>query len=481
VVITNYKDFERNFGGLSLDSPVSYAVADFFRNGGSQAVIVRQYHLPTVSGNTVPGVGMFVLSSGLSLCAVSPGTWANNVTVSVDTTGCTGAASTEIAGNLGVSTADLFNISITENATTGSTITRYVNLTVKDTPNRIDRVLAQQSKTLMLAPPAAGTTFTWPTTPPPNTTTPISATTGTALDSAPLDQTDYATSPLDKTDTINLVCIPPDVPNVDNLAVTQVVYANVLTYCVTRRAMLIVDPPVAWGGQAASAIQLSDLGVSGIPARNAVTYHPRINQSNPLRAGLVEQFPACGVIAGIIARTDGQRGVWKAPAGLDASVLGVDSLAVKLSDSDSGFLNPQGINCLRDFPAAGHVIWGARTLRGADALGDDYKYLSVRRLALYIEESVYRGTRWAVFEPNDQPLWTQIRMSIGSFMQSLFRQGAFQGQTPAAAYFVQCDSSTTTAADISAGRVNILVGFAPLKPAEFVVISFQQMAGQTSA
>ena len=129
------------------------------------------------------------------------------------------------------------------------------------------------------------------------------------------------------------------------------------------------------------------------------------------------------------------------------------------------------------FPVNGRVVWGARTLRGADQLADEYKYVPVRRTALFIEESLYRGTQWVVFEPNDEPLWAQIRLNVGAFMQGLFRQGAFQGRTPREAYFVKCDKETTTQADINLGIVNIVVGFAPLKPAEFVVIKIQQIAG----
>jgi len=151
---------------------------------------------------------------------------------------------------------------------------------------------------------------------------------------------------------------------------------------------------------------------------------------------------------------------------------------VTLTDDENGQLNPLGINCLRSFPAAGRVVWGARTMRGDDQLADDYKYIPVRRLALYIEESLYRGTKWVVFEPNDEPLWAQIRLNVGSFMNNLFRQGAFQGQSPRDAYFVKCDKETTTQNDINLGIVNIIVGFAPLKPAEFVVIQLQQIAGQ---
>ncbi len=140
-----------------------------------------------------------------------------------------------------------------------------------------------------------------------------------------------------------------------------------------------------------------------------------------------------------------------------------------------------GLNCLRSFPVAGNVVWGARTLVGADLLASEWKYLAVRRTALFLEESLYRGTQWVVFEPNDEPLWAQIRLNVGAFMQNLFRQGAFQGSSPRNAYLVKCDRETTTQNDINLGVVNIVVGFAPLKPAEFVVIRIQQLAGQVQA
>ena len=170
--------------------------------------------------------------------------------------------------------------------------------------------------------------------------------------------------------------------------------------------------------------------------------------------------------------------MWKAPAGLDAGLNGVPQLSVVLTDEENGELNQLGINCLRAFPIKGRIVWGSRTLRGADQLADEWKYIPVRRTALFIEESLYRGTQWVVFEPNDEPLWSQIRLNIGAFMHRLFRQGAFQGSSPKEAYFVKCDKETTTQDDINSGIVNIHVGFAPLKPAEFVVISIQQMAGQ---
>jgi len=154
---------------------------------------------------------------------------------------------------------------------------------------------------------------------------------------------------------------------------------------------------------------------------------------------------------------------------------------VNLTDLENGQLNPLGLNCLRAFPVIGRVVWGSRTLRGADLLADQWMYIPVRRTALFIEESLFRGTQWVVFEPNDEPLWAQIRLNVGAFMNSLFRQGAFQGKTPQEAYLVKCDKETTTRDDINRGVVNILVGFAPLKPAEFVIITIQQLAGQIAA
>jgi phage tail sheath protein FI len=158
--------------------------------------------------------------------------------------------------------------------------------------------------------------------------------------------------------------------------------------------------------------------------------------------------------------------------------MGVPKLSVPLTDNENGELNPLGINCLRALPAAGRVVWGSRTREGDDRLASEWKYIPVRRTALFIEESLYRGIQWVVFEPNDEPLWAQIRLNVGAFMNSLFRQGAFQGSTPREAYFVKCDKETTTQDDINRGIVNIVVGFAPLKPAEFVVLKIQQIAGQ---
>lgn len=285
---------------------------------------------------------------------------------------------------------------------------------------------------------------------------------------------------LDKADLFNLLCIPPDTVGG---TVESSIFTAAMKYCADHRAFLIVDPPIDWAANrdtaaATAKAKLDDLGLTGTEARNAAIFFPRVIEADPTLGGKPDTFAPCGLIAGVMARTDAQRGVWKAPAGLDATISGVQGLQAGLNDAENGLLNPLGINCLRAFPVYGRVVWGARTLRGADLLADEYKYIPIRRLALFIEESLFRGLKWVVFEPNDEPLWAQIRLNVGAFMHDLFRKGAFQGSTPRDAYFVKCDADTTTQNDRNLGIVNIIVGFAPLKPAEFVIIKLQQMAGQ---
>lgn len=259
------------------------------------------------------------------------------------------------------------------------------------------------------------------------------------------------------------------------------VLSNAITYAEERRSMILIDTPNTVQTFAQARSWINDSANSALRHKNAVTYWPRVSIADPLKNNRLTTFPNAGVMAGLYSRTDAARGVWKAPAGIEARLRGVQALEYELSDPENGVLNPLALNCLRTFPVIGTVSWGSRTMVGADTLASEWKYVPVRRLALNIEESLYRGTQFVVFEPNDEPLWAQIRLSVGSFMHNLFRQGAFQGSSPKDAYLVKCDSTTTTQADIDLGIVNILVGFAPLKPAEFVIIQIQQMAGQSQA
>ena len=517
VTVYSFADFERQFGGLAVDYPMSYAVADFYRNGGSQAIIVRLFKAP--AGTT--GVGRIVIDS-LKLDAASPGSWSNALAGKIDIDGITD----QVALRFGLPKADLFNLTI--NQTLNGVVVnqeRFLNLSVKSNSGaqRVDRVLQQSSQFVRLALKADGTPDLPANTPQPTPAPGAGgaggggapggggaaggggaggggggagagggaggppATTGGA-DSDPLGDADFngdgdkksGLHALDTVDLFNLLCIPPDKRAGET---TAAIYQNAMQYCYARRAMLIVDPPASWDANpvvaaATAAAHVGDLGLNGPPARNAVLYFPRVIAPDPLSQNQNDKFVPCGIVAGIMAATDAQRGVWKAPAGLDAGLTGIAGLSVKLTNDENGKLNPLAINCLRNFPVYGNVVWGARTMRGADQVADEWKYLPVRRTALFIEESLYRGTQWVVFEPNDEPLWSQIRLNVGAFMNNLFRQGAFQGTTPREAYFVKCDKETTTQNDIDLGVVNILVGFAPLKPAEFVVIKLQQIAGQ---
>jgi phage tail sheath protein FI len=282
---------------------------------------------------------------------------------------------------------------------------------------------------------------------------------------------------LENVDLFNILCIP----EATTMSATdmQALYSAAETYVESRRAMLIVDIP-----DIVNRIDLMQTWLTNndsLRNTNAAVYFPRTNIPDPLNQNRPRSIASSGTIAGLWARTDVQRGVWKAPAGTAAQLQNVGSLTYLMTDQENGVLNPLGVNCLRTFPVYSNLCWGARTLEGADILASDWKYVPVRRLTLFLEESLYRGTKWVVFEPNDEPLWAQIRLNITSFMQDLFRQGAFQGSTPQAAYYVKCDHDTTTQQDIDNGIVNIEVGFAPLKPAEFVILQIRQIAPGATA
>lgn len=600
VEINSYADFERQFGGLWLGSSMSYAVRDFFLNGGARAVIVRLFH--STAGDAVAAIAkaaaagptgkdakdqakavLAALDAGASAAAkaaaqtanakiaaladdadqpaidaavlaaralaaglppdarsidvvdasdppkattlrfraANPGRWAARLRV--DVAAAEGPGVAELESSLNVPKGSLFKLVVTDLNPGGITET-HLNVTlVKDCMRRVDKVLKSASSLLAWAGADLDQTPT-PALPDLKTVRgdaiasayallkkaledhpdPLSSEVKAAKqkvddafdaafksvdDGAALALGDYlkadgqsqktglyALEQLYTRDGIfNLLCLPPYTLEKD---VDPGLLAAAGVYCEKRRAMLLVDAPRSWSSVGGALAGFNaDPEQVGYRGRNAALFFPRLVMANPLHENQLEAFASCGAVAGVFARTDTQRGVWKAPAGLDASLVGVNSFTLPLTDDENGQLNPLGINCLRTFPVFGRVVWGARTLRGADSLADEYKYTPVRRTALFIEESLYRALKWVVFEPNDEPLWAQIRLNVGAFMQNLFRQGAFQGQTRNEAYFVHCDASTTTQNDINLGIVNVRVGFAPLKPAEFVVISLQQMAG----
>jgi phage tail sheath protein FI len=490
--VNSFADYERVFGGLWGLSTMSYAVQQFFLNGGSEALIVR---VATIAAHP----GTFPIPSGMVLEGASPGTWGKNLVIEIQ-----GPASTKDSGDL-----NLFNLIVRDDPTKkidsdkrggSGAIETFRNISVDPNSSRFVKTILEQQSSLVRfksnaaanPPPTPGAAYVVDII-----TAATLANDGLASSAAnatlPIDGSSLGKTgmyALEKADLFNLLCIPPliSVSATGAVSETDVVlstWTKAGVLCQDRRALLILDAPSNWtpaNVATTGSPTISILG-SNVARNNAAIYFPRLRIADPLQENNLADFAPCGTVAGIISRIDAQRGVWKAPAGIEAAPLGVVGLSVNgtpatLNNADSGALNPLGINCIRSFPVTGHAVWGARTLAGADVLASEWKYVPVRRTALFIEESLFRGTQWVVFEPNDEPLWAQIRLNLGAFMHNLFRQGAFQGMTPKDAYFVKCDKETTTQADINLGIVNIIVGFAPLKPAEFVVIKIQQMAGQ---
>ena len=454
-LILTWADYHRVFGGLHKDSGLSYSVNQFFANGGSQAYIIR------LVGSDAE-IATETLDSRLDLSGKNHGAWANDYVVT--------AAENPDDSNR-------FSLTITD-PVTSAVVEKFVNLSMAEADKRFAPsvvnaesliINAEKSSGADDSPPGDGETATLAGGDDGTPLEPDSSDFHDALDPSAKDGGIYL---LDRIDLFNILVVPGETD------ATKL--GDLESFCKDRRAFLVAD--------CESDATFDDLKdgpdtglTSGDKSTNAAFYFPWVNAPDPLQEGRPRSFPPSGLVAGIYARTDGQRGVWKAPAGTEASVNGISSLVTSLTDAEQGFLNPKAINVLRNFPVYGTVLWGARTLAGNDERGSEWKYVPVRRFALFLEESLYRGTQWVVFEPNDEPLWAQIRLNVGAFMHDLFRKGAFQGSSPKEAYFVKCDKETTTQNDINRGVVNILVGFAPLKPAEFVIIQIQQIAGQIQA
>ncbi len=460
VRLTSFADYERTYGGLDYRSYLGYSVKQFFENGGADAYVLRIAMTTTADAAATASTAI----GSLTISANSPGDWANTYRL-----------------RLTRRTDDLtrFRLDVLYEPANKAVVESFENLSINRSDARfVETMINDRSSFISVSVTGA------------NPTTPAdTAVDGVELDNptgegkvgkvigpaAPEFLSIMTTifdpgSILDRIDLFNILCVP-GLTDATTIQALQKV-------CRDRRAFLIVDCPENTTVSTAPGTLTSLTGTNSI---NSAFYFPWVRASDPLKEGAVRAFPPCGFVAGIYARTDSSRGVWKAPAGIEASTTGAVGLSVTMSDQENGQLNPKAINCLRTLSTYGNLVWGARTLAGNNDRGSEWKYVPVRRTALFIEESLYRGTKWVVFEPNDEPLWAQIRLNIGAFMQNLFRQGAFQGRSPREAYFVKCDRETTTQNDINLGIVNIHVGFAPLKPAEFVVIKIQQMAGQVEA
>jgi phage tail sheath protein FI len=411
-------------------------VRDFFEQGGRRAIVVRA-HL-SMEGDTASltlGRGR----SRLILEATGPGAWGRGLTARID----------PLRGN------SRFDLTVTDTGTGLVEVFAGVSLAA-GSPSRVDRAL--EASALVRArlplpttlPPAASVTATGGS----------DGRFGTAAYTGPgMREAGRGIYALDLADRVDLIVLPP---YSTRTGVPRRVVADTVAYAAERRAMVILDPPVTW-----QTVEDAAAGAAGyFPTRDAALYFPRIRRPDSLRSGNLRDFAPSGAVAGMLARHDFEQGVWRSPVG---SLRGATP-SIQLSKANVERLGPLGINCIRVIQGKGTMVWGART-RAADP---EWKYVNVRRLALYIEESVYRGLQWAAFEPNDQALWTRVRAQIESFLITLWRQGAFPANKPEEAFFVRCGPDTMTQDDIDNGRLNVMVGIAPVRPAEFVLIRIGQ-------
>jgi phage tail sheath protein FI len=454
VAVSSKADYDRLFGGLWAGSTMSHSIRHFFENGGSDAIIVRVHNGATATTFELPGT-----SGSLLFEAASPGSWANNLEAEIN-------HETAFADNHAI-----FNLAVRE-IVDGETVAEEVfhNLSMDEEDDRyVRRVLEYESNMLRARGEVRATR--------PDAGRLSNRTDGddgqdigfAQVADRDLEQRYEGLWALEKTDLFNLLCIPPFSSDTD---VDVETWTAAQTYCGDKCAFLIIDPPSTWQ-RPSDAVSGNELA-GAVPPRshNAAIYFPRVRIANPLQHGKVETLAPCGAVAGVYARTDKQYGVWKAPAGKDAKLAGVDGPSCELADDENDILNRLGVNCIRSSDDGACVLWGARTTEGADRAGSDWNYVSVRRLALFIVQSIRRGTAWAVFMPVSEQLPSDIRSHVGSFMARLFRQGVFAGSMPDDSYFVRCDLDPTTERHTECGMIIVEVGFAPLRPARFVQIAF---------
>lgn len=461
VLVGSWREFVAQFGGIMPTSLATYGVRQFFDNGGIGAWIVR---LQPGDGGTAATTATAALG-GLTVDARSAGAWAAGLLLDL-------AVSTV---PLGAETRTVATLTVSRPGPPAAVVETLTNLPA-GTATELAHAIDERSAYVTVHPPAADAAA--PAT--------AQATLGDATDAVWTEATFVAAVNDQLSDgalldgiaprVFNLLCIPDAAAYADSAAE---VYQSAVEFCERRQAFAIVDPPpdvkgadavLAWGQSL-----LTPAYVAG------AVYYPWLEIADPANDGRPRLVPPSGSVAGVYATVDTRRGVWKAPAGVDTTLTGVTALADRtMGDEVNGELNVAGVNCIRTFPVYGTVVWGARTLAGSDLAGSPWKYVSVRRLADFIEQSLRQSLRWAVFEPNTEPLWASIRLEVNGFLSGLFRDGAFAGTTAAQAYQVVCDATTTSPDDMLRGIVNLQVGFAPALPAEFVVLTIQLEAATTA-
>ncbi len=517
IQLFSFADYQANFGGFFyspwLPDYVGQAVYQFFLNGGPTCYVVglpaREYFEegqpipPSLGPVEVTPASVTVPGGGITFTARQPvGTPALAATPSSPAVPAVGIQMQVVISNLQSSTPSNPNDTADIVISYGSTVETYRKVKIAS--------LAPTSAPQPPAPLQNSGLVTVSLSEPPPTEYPSAGSPYSLVYEVPpgekwtvVDTSDFAPvfaeyASLDKVPVFNLLATP----GITASSVTS----EAVAYCERKRAFYIMDtpspslppPPLttpptapaplqpdpAWNVNSLVGDVAATLSENFPVSINAAVYYPWLMTTDPV-TGAASTAPPSGFVAGMYGQEDNARGIWKSPAGIETALLGTTGVDPNglMNDSQQGVFNQNALDCLRQFPGIGTVIFGARTTAGADAntSQQQWKYIAVRRMALFIEQTLYANLTWAVFEGNSTPLWNALTQEVTAFMLSLFRQGAFAGSTPSQAFVVQCDATTTTPADVANGIVNILVGFAPLVPAEFVVVQIAQLAGQAQS
>ncbi len=470
-LVSNWTQFSETFGDFLPDAYLAHSVYGYFLNGGNNAYIVRigsdgavDEPVTKATPKALPAGAQAVIGA---YRVVAHDRAPKTKTISVEVTDAGGDNPPD----------DQFKLVIKVD---GKDTETYDNVTTKRGDNNVVTRLAE-SKLVTIEELASGSALAKPdkgsaelTVPPPEPEVPETADLGAddyIGDAA--DRTGF--SGLEAIDEVTIVSVPDLVAALEQGAIDletfQAVQLAVIAHCeLMGDRVAILDPPPGLNPQ-----QVKDWRVNqaGYDSKYATLYWPYVKIFDP-STGSNKFVPPSGHMAGVWARSDQERGVHKAPA--NEVVRGAITLQTQITKAEHELLNPVGINAIRTFPGRGVRVWGARTLSSDPA----WRYVNVRRLFNYLEESILTGTQWVVFEPNDDALWARIRRTISAFLVNEWRRGALFGLSPDEAFFVQCDRETNPAEAIDAGQVTCRIGVAPVKPAEFVIFQLSQFSGGTS-
>ncbi|WP_298685458.1 phage tail sheath C-terminal domain-containing protein [uncultured Methanomethylovorans sp.] len=499
-LVTSWTQFMRVYGGYAEDAYLPYAVEGFFGNGGKRCYIARVVHRKDGS-NDEGAVAATLTKDGVTFKAVGEGSWGNRVAIRVE--------------NSSNANADPES---DETKTFKLTIVYWKeanfkkdNLEVLTTDSEMEsagklRELLEKADYLetfdnLSTDPTSSDHFTKKLGDPLNNLSNLLVLSGSgrpsdtdldkfyfeALDggsdgTSSLKRRDFLGDPtavpgtkegltaLGDIDEISILCAP-DLHQLPFDSDGKIFINDLLTQCENLKdRFAILDV----GKNKPNVSGLTITSTAGRQSKYGAIYYPWLKVYDPL-SRQIRQIPPGGHVAGIYARSDTERGVHKAPA--NEVVRGALGLEFDLTKDEQSILNPRGINVIRNFTDRGILVWGARNI----VLDPLWKYINVRRLFIYVEGSIEKGTQWVVFEPNNERLWARVRATITQFLTTVWKDGALMGTKPEEAFFVKCDRTTMTQDDIDNGRLICVIGIAPVKPAEFVIFRIAQWAGGSSA